>query len=139
MKHLFVLCVTACLMAGLAYRTPASDQSLDQLIGRVDLIEKATLKNLTRPDQTHAARIEKLEKNLDQQEKSETAMGKRLAELEQDFQQMSRQINDLQKQISTRLPDPSAREIQELQRRLDAQQRELKDLASRLRRLESSK
>lgn len=139
MRYVIAFCVMACLIVGLTYRTSAADQSLEELIARVNTIEKATLKNLMHPGQTHAARIEKLEKIMDQQSQSDTSLEKRISGLERELNQISRQVNDLQKQITARSPDPSIREIRELQRLIEAQQRELKDLSSRVRRLESSK
>jgi uncharacterized heparinase superfamily protein len=137
MRYAYLLLASFIVFLLFAPPTPAGDNAIDALAERIALLEKATLRDPTRPSDTHAARIEKLEKSLVEDDKAAEVSGKSFAALQREVETLSRRLADFEKQTPARRLDATATQLRDLEKQLATQERELRDLTTRIKKLES--
>lgn len=117
--------------------TPGGENAIEALSERITLLEKATLRDTSRPGETHAARIEKLENALVEENKASEVSAKSFAALQREVETLSRRLTDVEKQNPEKRFDTITNEVRSLAKKLADQEREFKDLITRVKKLES--
>lgn len=137
MQKMMIIPLAALALLLLAHPTPGGDNAIEALSERITLLEKATLRDTSHPDATHAARLEKLEKALVEDNKASEVSAKSSAALQREVETLSRRLADLEKRTPEKRLDNAANEVRALEKELAEQERDLKDLAARVKKLES--
>ncbi len=137
MQKLMIIPLAVLALFMVPQPTPGGDNAIEELSERIALIEKATLRDTSRPSETHAARIEKLEKKLIEDNKASEVSAKSFAALQHEVETLSRRLTDFEKQNPEKRFDTTTNEVRSLEKKLADQERELKELMTRVKKLES--
>jgi uncharacterized membrane-anchored protein YhcB (DUF1043 family) len=131
---------------------PVSAQDADPLAEinkRLTAIEKAVIKDNVQPSNTHAARLERIEKllqlNAKDEEKEQKTDAKTFEELRASLVKTQREVDTLDRRVilmeknkTDRKTDDLAGDLKDLQRTLSGHTSTLRDLESRVKKLESA-